>query len=128
MSLSETHQDYQSVAMKNAAFLEQGMILSLSPADKVEPTRSALMLGQLQTLAAMVAVGDAGEKTFARKRLKKFIAMGKRADMAKAKSVPPASIKPMGKCIQVIGSQPCNPGEFTCCKLCECMPMEEKTS
>jgi hypothetical protein len=88
MTSAQTHQEYESVTMRNVAFLEQGMRANMAQADSIEPTASALMLGQLQTLSAMLVAGDAGEKEFSRKRLKKFIADGKRLDSAKAKRMP----------------------------------------
>lgn len=88
MTDGQDHQEYASRTMRNAAFLQVGMEAHVVSHGADELNSALLQLGQLQTLCAMVALGDAGEKAFARKRLKKFIADGRRIDLRKAKSVP----------------------------------------
>jgi hypothetical protein len=74
-----------SNSSENAVFLHAGYIHESVPPGTAATHVDALMLGGLQVLAAMLVLGDSGEKTFARKKLKKCIATGKRLSLAVAK-------------------------------------------
>lgn len=88
MTTSRNCQEYINKTVANSALLDLGMRDSLALDDREDPTASALILGQLQTLSVMLVAGDVGEKIFARKRLRKFLADGKRLDKAKARNMP----------------------------------------
>jgi|WetSurMetagenome_2_1015567.scaffolds.fasta_scaffold1109138_2 hypothetical protein len=88
MTSTEKLQQHYSTSMSNAEFLHAGFIHSSVPTGSSDADRVALELGALQMLAAMLVLGGTCEKSFARSKLKKLIATGKRLARAKAKTMP----------------------------------------
>jgi hypothetical protein len=88
MTSTEKLQQHYSTSMSNAEFLRTGFLHSSVPTGTSDVDCVALELGALEMLAAMLVLGNTGEKRFARSKLKKLIATGKRLALAKAKTMP----------------------------------------
>ena len=88
MTSNQMYQGRTRVMMSNADYLAKGLQHESVPPEMPEPQRTALACVRLEVLAAMVVAGDTGEKTFARKKLKRYIATGKRLVLAEAKTMP----------------------------------------
>lgn len=84
MTLTKDRHIAHSNSSENSQYLHIGYLHEMVPHGTSQASADALMLGGLQALCAMIVLGDSGEKTFARKKLKKCIATGKRLASAMA--------------------------------------------
>jgi hypothetical protein len=88
MTSIEKLQNHTSPSLENAKFLQAGFMKLAVPPGTDDINAAMLEQGALEVLCAMITLGSAAEKSFSRRRLKQFIAAGKRLAAAKAKSVP----------------------------------------
>jgi hypothetical protein len=119
MTSTEKLQNHTSKCIDNAKFLQIGYRHCAVPADADDIRANMLELGGLEVLCAMMVLGETGEKVFARKKLKHYIATGKRLELRKAKSMPKQQAAPAAKCHRLSDSIPCEPGAFSSCIHCE---------